>query len=194
MGLASESLPRDQVLPRALKQAKDIAANTAPVLGRDREARAVRKASPRRCRRCGSAKASSSPGRETSPNSKEGVLSFLEKRAPAWKLSHPEGRAARSRGAQGHRDPGSRPGRLTHGPATSLLGEHQETDTAGSKTGPHQRSKRWRKGSRYTLVWTRRSGALRGLQDRRWRLAKPTPRTCYTPGQEAGLSSQVRCS
>ena len=86
MGLASESLPRDQVLPRALERAKDIAANTAPVSvaiakrllweGLTSSVQQMREREGKLFTWAGN-----------QPDSKEGVLSFLEKRAPSWKLS-----------------------------------------------------------------------------------------------------------
>lgn len=86
LGLANEALPKDQVLPRALDIATDIAKNVAPVsaaltkrliwehLGCPTPDRAFERES-----------AGLWPlGR--SADAKEGVMSFLEKRDPQWSL------------------------------------------------------------------------------------------------------------
>jgi len=86
IGLASEALPADQVLPAALERARDIAVNTSPV-------------SVAICKRLlwdGITTALASmvdredalfawTGRQA--DAREGVESFLEKRSPDWKLS-----------------------------------------------------------------------------------------------------------
>ena len=81
MGLASEALPRDQVLPRALERAKDIAANTAPVsvaIAKRLLWEGLTSSVPQMREREG--KLFTWAGNQ--PDSKEGVLSFLEKRPP----------------------------------------------------------------------------------------------------------------
>jgi enoyl-CoA hydratase/carnithine racemase len=86
MGLASEAVPRDQVLPRALERAKDIAKNTAPVsvaIAKRLLWEGLTASVPQMREREG--KLFTWTGNQ--PDSKEGVLSFLEKRAPEWKLS-----------------------------------------------------------------------------------------------------------
>jgi enoyl-CoA hydratase/carnithine racemase len=86
MGLASEALPREQVLPRALERAKDIAANTAPVsvaIAKRLLWEGLTASVPQMREREG--KLFTWAGNQ--PDSKEGVMSFLEKRMPAWKLS-----------------------------------------------------------------------------------------------------------
>ena len=84
MGLASEALPADEVLPAALEHARDIAVNTAPVsvaiakrlmwegLG---VAEMMKREQPLLAWAGGQ------------PDAREGVVSFLEKRVPEWKLS-----------------------------------------------------------------------------------------------------------
>ncbi|HVR28571.1 MAG TPA: enoyl-CoA hydratase-related protein [Thermoanaerobaculia bacterium] len=86
MGLASEALPREQVLPRALDRARDIAANTAPVsvaISKRLLWEGLTASVPEMREREG--KLFTWAGNQ--PDSKEGVLSFLEKRPPAWQLS-----------------------------------------------------------------------------------------------------------
>jgi enoyl-CoA hydratase/carnithine racemase len=86
MGLASEALPRDQVLPRAIERARDIAANTAPVsvaIAKRLLWEGLTASVPEMREREG--RLFTWAGNQ--PDSKEGVLSFLEKRAPAWQLS-----------------------------------------------------------------------------------------------------------
>lgn len=86
LGLANEALPKDEVLPRALEIAKDIAKNVAPVsaamtkrliwehLGCPSPDRAFEREGI----------ALWPLGR--SADAKEGVMSFLEKRDPQWSL------------------------------------------------------------------------------------------------------------
>ena len=86
MGLASEALPRDQVLPRALERARDIAANTAPVsvaISKRLLWEGLTSSVPEMREREG--RLFTWTGNQ--PDAKEGVVSFLEKRAPAWQLS-----------------------------------------------------------------------------------------------------------
>jgi len=86
MGLATEALPREQVLPRALERAKDIARNTAPVsvaIAKRLLWEGLTSSVPQMREREG--KLFTWAGNQ--PDSKEGVLSFLEKRPPEWKLS-----------------------------------------------------------------------------------------------------------
>ncbi|MGK0222561.1 MAG: enoyl-CoA hydratase/carnithine racemase [Limisphaerales bacterium] len=86
MGLASECLPKDELMPRAMAIAQDIAANTAPV------SVALSK------KLLWEGLATKIPGMMlsegkilqwlgTSADMKEGVQSFLEKRPPEWKMS-----------------------------------------------------------------------------------------------------------
>ena len=86
MGLASRALPQAQVLPAALEMARDIAANTAPA------SVAVTKrflwdgvglSVPEMMKRENPAFAWFG----NQPDAREGVLSFVEKRAPKWSLT-----------------------------------------------------------------------------------------------------------
>jgi enoyl-CoA hydratase/carnithine racemase len=87
IGIASRALPQVDVLPAALEMARDIAANTAPA------SVAVAK------RLLWDGMASTVPDmleREgpifawfgNQPDAREGVTSFVEKRAPRWTMSH----------------------------------------------------------------------------------------------------------
>ena len=85
MGLASRALPADEVLPTALEIARDIAANVAPL-------------SAALCKRLlwesRALTAEEVERKETAlhhvvmgrPDALEGVMAFLEKRAPRWQL------------------------------------------------------------------------------------------------------------
>jgi len=88
MGLASRALPAAEVLPAALAMAADIATNTAPLSvalskrllwearSLDREAVGERETEYHHL----------VMGR---PDALEGVMAFLERRAPAWSLAVP---------------------------------------------------------------------------------------------------------
>ena len=87
MGIASRALPQAEVLPAALEMARDIAANTAPA------SVAVTKkflwdgmvsSVPEMMRREGPVFA----WLGNQADAREGVTSFVEKRAPRWSLSH----------------------------------------------------------------------------------------------------------
>ena len=86
LGLATQALPAAEVLPAALERARDIAANTAPV------SVAISK---RLLWEGITASVSEMRKREDAlflwignqPDAKEGVVSFLAKRTPEWKLS-----------------------------------------------------------------------------------------------------------
>lgn len=87
MGLVSSALPADEVLPAALKLAADIAANVAPVsaaivkrLVYANLTETDRRAAHEREHRLFGWTAQQ-------PDSREGPLAFVEKRAPVWKLS-----------------------------------------------------------------------------------------------------------
>ena len=86
LGLATAALPAAEVLPAAIARARDIAVNTAPV------SVAISK------RLLWEGVTSSVPEMKqredplfawvgSQPDAREGVVSFLEKRAPEWKLS-----------------------------------------------------------------------------------------------------------
>ncbi len=86
LGLASRALPAEQVLPAALERARDIAANAAP----------VSVAISKRLLWEGINATVTEMKRREDPlflwvgkqaDAREGVTSFLEKRAPEWKLS-----------------------------------------------------------------------------------------------------------
>lgn len=87
MGLMTRALPADEVLPAALELARDIAANASPMAvaatkaliynaldGQDRDAHHAIESAVFRW-----------TGKQA--DSGEGVMAFLEKRAPTWKLS-----------------------------------------------------------------------------------------------------------
>ena len=86
MGLVSKALPRDEVLPYAQELAKDIAVNVAPVSAAlmkrlvyiDISETDRVKSEHRNHELFG--------WTATQPDSKEGPVSFLEKRAPQWSL------------------------------------------------------------------------------------------------------------
>lgn len=85
MGLVARALPTDEVLPAALEWAHDVAANTAPV-----SVAATKRLMWEDAR----AEAEAMFDRETrllpwlggQPDAAEGVMSFLEKRRPAWSM------------------------------------------------------------------------------------------------------------
>jgi enoyl-CoA hydratase/carnithine racemase len=86
LGLASQALPADQVLPAAFERARDFAVNTAP----------VSVAISKRLLWDGLASALITMGKREDDlftwagrqaDAREGVESFLEKRSPQWKLS-----------------------------------------------------------------------------------------------------------
>ena len=86
MGMASECLPKDELIPRAMEIAQDIASNTAPVsvaLSKKLLWQGLATKIPDMML---------SEGKilqwlGTSADMKEGVQSFLEKRPPEWKMS-----------------------------------------------------------------------------------------------------------
>ncbi len=86
LGLVSKALPRDEVLPAALERARDIAVNAAP----------MSVAISKRLLWEGVALSVPEMRRREDPlfawvggqaDAREGVVSFLEKRPPEWKLS-----------------------------------------------------------------------------------------------------------
>ena len=88
MGIASRALPAEEVLPAALEIARDIAANTAPL------SVAVTK---RLLWESGGLTSADVERKETAlhrllmgrPDAVEGVMAYLERRAPDWKLRVP---------------------------------------------------------------------------------------------------------
>jgi len=86
LGLASAALPADEVLPAALERAHDIARNAAPMsvaISKRLLWQGLTLSVPEMRQR--EDPLFSWLGQQ--PDAKEGVLSFLEKRAPEWKLS-----------------------------------------------------------------------------------------------------------
>ena len=86
LGLATQALPADEVLPAALERAREIAINTAPVsvaLSKRLLWEGIVSSVPDMMKREG--KIFAFLGNQ--PDAREGVVSFLEKRPPEWKLS-----------------------------------------------------------------------------------------------------------
>jgi enoyl-CoA hydratase/carnithine racemase len=86
MGLATAALPREEVLPAALERARDIAINTAPVsvaISKRLLWEGITASVPDMLRREGPLFAWAGGQLDA----REGVVSFLEKRHPSWKLS-----------------------------------------------------------------------------------------------------------
>ncbi|MDQ2649399.1 MAG: enoyl-CoA hydratase-related protein [Actinomycetota bacterium] len=87
MGLALEALPKDEVLPRALELARELAVHSAPA--------AVGLVKQLTYEFLGETDRKAAFARETKviwwsgeqPDAVEGVMSFLEKRTPAWQTS-----------------------------------------------------------------------------------------------------------
>ena len=86
-GLASRSVPRDEVLPTAIEMARDIATNVGPVSAAITKKLAYRflnetdRASALRLQ----SELFGWTGRQA--DAREGIMAFLEKRDPDWKLS-----------------------------------------------------------------------------------------------------------
>ena len=86
LGLATRALPAPEVLPAALELARDIAVNTAPVsvaISKRLLWEGLAASVPEMRRR--EDKMFAWIGNQ--PDAREGVMSFLEKRTPDWKLS-----------------------------------------------------------------------------------------------------------
>jgi len=86
LGLASAALPADEVLPAALERAQDIARNAAPMsvaISKRLLWEGLTLSVPEMRRREDPLFA----WLGGQPDAKEGVVSFLEKRSPEWKLS-----------------------------------------------------------------------------------------------------------
>ena len=84
LGLASRALPADEVMPAAREVARDIADNTAPV--------AVAMSKELLWSRLGVAEMQKAEEKRffwaaKQPDAVEGVMSFIEKRSPQWKLA-----------------------------------------------------------------------------------------------------------
>lgn len=87
MGLVSRAVPRAEVLPAALEAARDIARNTAPVSAAITKKLAYRfmDEPDRRAAAALQSKLFAWTGRQ--PDAAEGVMAFLARRDPQWKLS-----------------------------------------------------------------------------------------------------------
>ena len=86
LGLATEALPADEVLPAAQARARDIAMNAAPMsvaIAKRLLWEGITSSVPEMLKREGELFA----WLGNQPDAREGVASFLEKRPPEWKLS-----------------------------------------------------------------------------------------------------------
>lgn len=86
LGVVNEAVPKEQVLPRSMEVARDLATNAAPAsvaMTKRLLWRHLAEPDPARAARS-EARALGWLGRQ--PDAKEGVAAFLEKRAPRWQL------------------------------------------------------------------------------------------------------------
>ena len=91
LGLATKALPAKEVLPAALARARDIAENTAPAsvaIAKRLLWEGLDASVPEMQRR----EAPLFAWAGNQPDAKEGVVSFLERRKPEWKLAIPRDR------------------------------------------------------------------------------------------------------
>ncbi len=91
LGLATKALPAKEVLPAALERARDIAENTAPAsvaIAKRLLWEGIDASVPEMQRR----EAPLFAWAGNQPDAKEGVVSFLERRKPEWKLAIPRDR------------------------------------------------------------------------------------------------------
>ena len=85
LGIASRALPQEEVLPAAMEIARDIAANTAPAsvaVAKRFLWEGVNTSVPDMMKKEGNVFA----WLGNQPDAREGVMSFVEKRAPNWTL------------------------------------------------------------------------------------------------------------
>ncbi|MEE2703441.1 MAG: enoyl-CoA hydratase-related protein [Myxococcota bacterium] len=91
LGLATKALPAEEVLPAALERARDIAENAAPAsvaIAKRLLWEGIDATVPEMQRR----EAPLFAWAGNQPDAKEGVVSFLERRKPEWKLAIPRDR------------------------------------------------------------------------------------------------------
>ena len=86
LGIATKALPAEEVLPMALERARDIALNTAPVSVAISK-RLLWEGIDASVEEMGKREGPLFAWIGNQPDAREGVVSFLEKRAPRWKLS-----------------------------------------------------------------------------------------------------------
>lgn len=87
MGLVSRALPRDEVLPAALELARDIAANTAPASVAITKRLVYRNLQELDREAAFALETDVIWWAGRLPDAVEGIMSFLEKRAPQWQVS-----------------------------------------------------------------------------------------------------------
>jgi enoyl-CoA hydratase/carnithine racemase len=85
-GLASQALPANEVLPAALELARDIAVNAAPVSSALSKALVYRFLQEPDAMAAQDLEHRMFAWASQQPDAREGVMSFLEKREPNWKL------------------------------------------------------------------------------------------------------------
>lgn len=86
-GLVSRAVPREQVVDTALEMARDIATNTGPVSAAITKRLAYRFIAEHDRRAAGELQRALFAWTGRQQDAKEGVMAFLERREPEWKLS-----------------------------------------------------------------------------------------------------------